>query len=392
MSGIDTFIRTSERGATQSGLRDRNARLVLSYLRRHGELSGAEIARRSGLSAQTVSNIIRALEGNGLVQRGKAIKGKVGKPSIPMALNPQGVLSLGLNIGRRSAELVLVDFNGRLIDSHETAYDYPEIETVFAFLEDATALLFARNPEARDRAVGLGVARPNEIWNWLELVNAPAAAMEKWRALDLGAALSRITGLEATIENDATSACVAEHMLGQGADFTDFLCIFVGAFVGGGLVLGGKIVWGRTGNSAALGPMPIPHPAGGTTQLLSVASLHVLEASLQKNGINPARLRESPDDWSAFEPLVGDWIEATAANLGLAAASVASVIEVEAILIDGAMPEEVRHRLTQATRAHFSGFDLSGVERPRIVEGSVGRRARSLGAALLPIHSRYFIA
>jgi len=56
-------------------------------------MSSAEIARRSGVSAQTVSNIVRDLENDGLLVRGEAIrtKGKVGKPQTPVQLNPSGV-------------------------------------------------------------------------------------------------------------------------------------------------------------------------------------------------------------------------------------------------------------------------------------------------------------
>lgn len=207
----ETLIRDPAGGSNQSGLRDQNARLVLSYLRRHGAMASAEIARRSGLSAQTVSNIIRALTAEGLITRGAAIKGKVGKPSIPVALNPEGVLSLGLSIGRRAAELVLVDFDGAVIDSRATAYPYPVIDNVFAFLAESSAAITAARPGARELLAGIGVARPNQIWQWLELVNAPPAALRAWRDLDLGEAVADAAGLEAFIENDATSACVAEH-------------------------------------------------------------------------------------------------------------------------------------------------------------------------------------
>ena len=54
----DTHFRDRISGQNQSGLRDQNARLVLSYLRRFGDMPGAEIARRSGLSAQTVSTAL----------------------------------------------------------------------------------------------------------------------------------------------------------------------------------------------------------------------------------------------------------------------------------------------------------------------------------------------
>ena len=61
---------TSRRGSNQSGMRAYNERLVLSLIRQTGALAKAEIARRTGLSAQTVSVIMRALEADGLLLRG----------------------------------------------------------------------------------------------------------------------------------------------------------------------------------------------------------------------------------------------------------------------------------------------------------------------------------
>jgi len=90
-------------GANQVRVRAYNERLVMSLVRRHGSLSKAEIARRSGLSAQTVTVIMRALEAEGLLMRGAPMRGKVGQPSVPMLLNPDAVYSFGLKIGRRSA-------------------------------------------------------------------------------------------------------------------------------------------------------------------------------------------------------------------------------------------------------------------------------------------------
>ena len=95
------------RGSNQSGLRDYNDRLVLSMIQRSGAIPGVEIARRAGLSPQTVSVILRSLEADGLLERGTPQRGRVGKPSIPMGLNPEGLFSVGVKIGRRSADLVL---------------------------------------------------------------------------------------------------------------------------------------------------------------------------------------------------------------------------------------------------------------------------------------------
>src|SRR5262249_34990328 len=110
------------RGTNQSGMRDSNERLVLSLVRPHGSLAKTEIARMTGLSAQTVSVIMRELEEEGLLFRQEPVRGKIGQPSIPMALNPDGAYFLGLKIGRRSAELVLIDFLGKVRTSRHMSY------------------------------------------------------------------------------------------------------------------------------------------------------------------------------------------------------------------------------------------------------------------------------
>ena len=93
------------RGSNQSGVRAHNERLVLSILRGRGPTAKAEIARLTGLSAQTVSVITRGLEGEGLIERGAPVRGKVGQPSIPMRLSQSGAFFFGVKVGRRSADV-----------------------------------------------------------------------------------------------------------------------------------------------------------------------------------------------------------------------------------------------------------------------------------------------
>ena len=388
----ETLIKVPGGGTNQTGLRDQNARLVLSFIRRYGAMPSAEIARRSGLSAQTVSNIIRSLEADNLLTRGESIKGKVGKPSVPMALNPDGVLSLGLNIGRRSAELTLIDFKGDQIDAMSQTYAYPVINEVMDFLQSSIEHLLEKRPSIQANLTGVGISQPNRIWEWLEAVQAPADEMHRWRSFDIAAAITEQTGFETFLENDATSACVSELLVGRGSEVTDFAYIFVGAFVGGGLVLNGNIVSGRSRNGTALGPLPVPDGNGGTTQLLNVSSLYSLEAELRQTGRDPLELRNMGDDWSSIEEALVPWIDRNGHYLAICCASIASVVDIEAVLIDGAMPPEVCRRLTASIRNHYAKLDLTGLEDFRIEQGEVGRRARSIGAALLPIHSRYFLA
>src|SRR5262245_65075997 len=114
------------RGGSQSGVRLYNERLVLSLIRRYGSLPKAEIARVTGLSAQTASVIVKQLEADGLVLRQRPQRGRIGQPPVPLSLNPDGAYSIGLKVGRRSSDLVLIDLMGRVRSSLHRSYRYPE--------------------------------------------------------------------------------------------------------------------------------------------------------------------------------------------------------------------------------------------------------------------------
>jgi predicted NBD/HSP70 family sugar kinase len=380
------------RGTNQSGMRDYNERLVLSLVRQHGALAKSDIARMTGLSAQTVSVIMRALERDGLLLRGEPIRGKIGQPSIPMSLAADGAYFLGLKIGRRSADLVMVDFLGQVIGTHRRVYRYPTPDAVVGFTSEAMpGLLALLPPQGRSRIGGLGVAMPFQLWNWVHALGAPQAEMDAWRDRDIQAELAAITGLPVYVQNDATSACGAELVFGTGERPKDFLYFYFGTFIGGGLVLNGQLFLGRTGNAAGVGPLPVPGPDGRMRRLFDSASMAVLAGMMEAAGESSDHLWERPDHWQVSERLLRQWVEVAAEGLAGAILSAASLLELEAVLIDGWMPTSVRALVTQRTREALLRLDMSGVALPQVREGTVGAQARSLGAAAIPLSQRYLI-
>ncbi|MBN9023612.1 MAG: ROK family transcriptional regulator, partial [Rhizobiales bacterium] len=221
------------RGTNQMGVRLYNERLVLSLIRRHGQLPKAEIARLTGLSPQTITVIMRSLEADGLVLRQGRQRGKVGQPSVPFALDPDGVFSLGLKVGRRSADIVLLDFTGTVRRTLRKDYRYPEPSALVAFFAEGIRRLSAAVPAGR--IAGIGIATPFEMWNWEEEVDAPPGAMQVWRDVDIKAEVEAVSAWPVYLCNDATAACAAELFVGNAERYSDFLYIFVGWFVGGGV-------------------------------------------------------------------------------------------------------------------------------------------------------------
>ncbi|MGY3559471.1 putative NBD/HSP70 family sugar kinase [Bradyrhizobium sp. USDA 4463] len=379
------------RGTTQSGVRLYNERLILSLIRRHRGLAKVEIARMTGLSTQTTTVIINRLEADGLLLAGEPQRGRIGQPSVPYSLNPDGAFGVGLMIGRRSSDLVLMDFTAGIRARRRMIYSFPLPEDIVAFVEREMPGLLNELPESRQRRIsGIGVAMPFELWNWEADLQTPPGLLGKWRNFNVAAELSRrFAPWPVRVCNDATSACAAELNFGAGAAYRDFAYFYIGAFVGGGIALNGSLFPGRSGNAGALGSMPImrreDNGAASLQQLIRTASIYRLERRLIAAGRQSTDIWLSPDDWSSFdEPLEG-WIAEAAQALAQATAALLAVIDFEAVIIDGAFPLDVRRRLVARTNAYWVDMDRQGLTDAVVVEGSIGRDARAIGGAALPL-------
>lgn len=380
------------RGSNQSGMRAYNQKLVLSLVYSHGSLSKTDIARMTGLSAQTVSVIMRELEAEDLLVKGDPIRGKVGQPQVPLSINPEGAFFLGLKVGRRSAELVLLDFLGDPKATLRESYPWPTPAAIIEFVRGGLAgILAAMAPAQRQRVAGLGIAMPFQLWNWSEQAGAPREKMDAWRHVDLRTEIAALCDFPVYCQNDATAACAAELIFGTHKGLKDFVYLYVGTFIGGGIVLNGSIHSGRTGNAGVLAPMPVTGPEGRPVQLLELASIMTLERRMRAAGRDPSPLWESPDDWTGLESFIDEWIEGVAYALAYAIVAAGSIIDFEHAVIDGGLPADVRRRLVARTRAEIARFDTQGMDVPVIVEGTIGEIARALGAASLPLFDRYLL-
>ncbi len=381
-----------QRGSNQSGMRAYNERLVLSLIRQAGAMAKAEIARRTRLSAQTVSVIMRALEADGLLVRGEPVRGKIGQPSVPMSLAKDGAFFFGLKVGRRSLDLVLTDFLGEVQHRVRVSHAYPTPDATVKFATDAIGQIIEKlAPEHRSRIAGLGIALPFQLWDWAEMLGDGASEMRGWKDRDIGAEIGTEWEFPVFVCNDASTACGAELVFGDQRKPSDFLYFFVGYFVGGGLVLDNSLYTGRTGNAGALGSLLVPTADGTLRQLVDVASLVVLENTLALSGEQSTMTWDAPDSWHVPERPLDAWL--TDAARGIAGAIVSSVclVDVGHVLIDGWMPESMRAELVRRIQLHIADIPVAGVEKPQVTEGSIGPDARALGAASLPLSKRFLV-
>jgi predicted NBD/HSP70 family sugar kinase len=378
------------RGTNQTGVRLYNERLVLSLVRHHRQLPKADIARLTGLSPQTISIITNQLSNDGLLLKGNPQRGRVGQPSVPYSLNPDGAFSFGLKVGRRSVDLYLINFTGEVQKLLHRTYPYPTPEGIRTFAHNGIAKLLDGMPdESARRIAGLGIAAPYEMWTWHEEIAAPKADIDAWRTVDLRADIARLCPWPVYFSNDITAACAAELMFGRGSDHIDYLYVYIGSFIGGGLVLDGHLFPGRTQNAAALGSMPARNITRGAPQLMNVASIYVLERKLVAEGRDADILWLSPDDWGDLGPALDAWIEEVAESLAYAIVAAIAVIDVETVIIDGAFPQLVRARIIDRTREALGRFNRQGLSAFALMEGTIGNAARAMGGAALPLLANF---
>ncbi len=392
-SAREDSARLKPRGSSQGGLRQYNERVVLQALRLHGALPAAELARLTGLTAQTISLITKHLLDEGLLRKGEPQRGKVGQPSVPLSLDPDGAFSVGIKIGRRSLDVLLVDFSGAPRERWSLDYPFPEPHQVLAEigarLKDVDTRL---GPSKRRRLQGVGIAAPLSMGGWQTLLGVDPALAARWDAVNLKQAVAALTPLPVELLKDTAAACVAELVAGRGRSVRSFLYVFVDTFIGGGLVLDSHLRAGLNGNAGAIGSMPLGLAGGrdeAPPQLLSRASLLNLEqrflaAGLDGSAVGDARAMQPP-----WLPHTQDWLLESAAAVALAMNSAACLLDLEGVIVDGNFSRELLAALLAATDAAAGRYSWEGVRRPRMLAGTIGSDARALGGALLPLYANF---
>ena len=379
------------RGSNHVGMRQFNERVVLHAIRLNGSLPKAEIARLTGLTAQTIGLITTRLEDDGLLIRHEPLRGRIGQPSVPMALNPDGAFSIGIKIGRRSADLLLVDFTGAVRRRESMPYTFPDAQTLLPAIKTHMAAIQDGLGALALRLVGVGLAAPLNLGGWHKLLGLPPSVSDEWNHIDLSAQVQSFTEAPVSFAKDTSAACVAELVAGRGRDLKSFLSLFVDTFVGGCLVFNSHLHNGVHGNAGAVASLPLGVSSGKNLpeQLLAHASLWELEQSFKEHGLDPTAAYDARAMEAPFEVYTSAWIASASLALAQCVVSGTAFLDIDAVVIDGSFTRAMLARLIEHTQAALATYDWEGLYPATLVAGSIGSDARALGGALLPLHENF---
>jgi predicted NBD/HSP70 family sugar kinase len=384
------------KGSNSVQVRHYNERVVLDAIRRNGQASKADIARHAHLTPPAVAGIVDALIEAGLVEQIGKRFGQKGQPSTMLSLAADGAFSIGMHIGRRTLDAVCIDFTGnvRLAESHE--YEFPLPDAVRRMGNKFVSRVKEMLGKKADRLVGFGISAPYFLSGWEQELGVEPTVSAKWREIDLTNFFSDLGSLELIVENDASAAAAAELVFGAGNRYKDFVYLSINTMIGGGLILDGVLQTGTNGNTAAYGPLPVSPSrlsttprASGTELLLRRASIYILMNHLNKNGVKIKRVRELEPLPPEAKYFLEQWQDDCADAIAQAIVSTISIIDVEAIVIDGLLPRAILQETVSRIQSRYSEIAPMGLVSPAIVCGTSGPQASALGAGILPIYSLF---
>ena len=367
--------------------RSNNERAILSLIRQQQSMPKAQIAKALALSAQAATVNINKLEEDKLLLRDAPVKGRVGQPSVPFRLNPDGAFSFGLKIGRRRFDLILVDLQSTQRASVSVEVHEASVEELKSFLETHIPKLISQlEPELRSHVCGLGVAMPFDIWQWQAASGSATNTLSQWQNFDLKGYLESQFQFPVYISNDNNAACCAELSLGNPNNYSDFLYVYLGAFLGGAVVINQQLLEGKSGNAGAIGSML----NADREQLLSQCSLLSLQSEFDKLQLGISVYELTDSQFSDHKRLVQPWLEKAAEAISIAMHNSLSLLDMQAVIIDSPLPSKALEQLKQLSIAAFSRLDNRGLRSCDVSIGVCGEKAQSIGSAQLALSHHYF--
>lgn len=379
------------RGLQHQGLRRANERAVLTVIASNSGVSNAEIARLSGLAPQTVSAILTDLEQAGLTAKGAVLRGRRGQPATPIFLRADGAFSIGVEIGWRQVEVVLVDLHGQVLARQQLHDAVSDADLVPTRIAGTIAALLAPLPAPqRARLRDIGVAVPTNVAPNLHLVEASDGEPNRWDRPHIAHELARRTGLEVAVTNDGKAACWAELSASPRPRPADFIYFLISRHIAAGIIGQGTLWEGPSGNSANLGSMLVNDDHGRLQAAHSIASLAALERRLVEAGFAVDGAQADRWDWAAFGEVLDYWIADSARALARVVFNTMSVIESGCVVIDGLMPPPIVARLVMELEAELRHLPITPHVPPQVLPGHLGALAPAIGAAQLTLHRRYF--
>ncbi|MET8885028.1 ROK family transcriptional regulator [Streptomyces rubiginosohelvolus] len=240
-----------ETPGSQTSLHRANLERVVRAVRMAGSLTQAEIARSTGLSAATVSNIVRELKDGGTVEVTPTSAG--GRRARSVSLSGDAGIVIGVDFGHTHlrvavgnlAHQVLAEESEPLDVDASSAEGFGRAEVLVNRLIEATGI-------GPDKVIGVGLGVPGPIDVESGTLGS-TSILPGWTGINPSEELSGRLGVPVYVDNDANLGALGELVWGSGRGVKDLAYIKVASGVGAGLVIDGTIYRGPGGTAGEIG-------------------------------------------------------------------------------------------------------------------------------------------
>ena len=375
-----------------------NVRIVLETIRLFGPLSRVEIAHRTELTTQTVSNITRRLIEAGLILEADRLQKSRGAPATLLKLHPDGAFSIGLDLDKDHLTGVLVDLAGNVRQRMAHDLNFPSPPEAMDLMDTTAEALIEREGVSYEQIWGvgvgfpglLGVPRGSRAANLVSLKALPG-----WTNIPVADILKERLSLPICLENNATAAAIGERWYGDGQHISTFFYVFLGGGLGGGLIINGQPFEGSTGNAGELGLFPAPFEADETSlyqrpHLGVHFNLPRLYRLLTEHGISVSRPAELEALFEQKNESILAWLETGATHLAPLILAIEYLIDPKAIFFGGRLPDVIIRDLLEQVEATLHALRVEEkTSYPELRLAAAGVDAAALGAATLPLFTSF---
>jgi len=242
-----------------SVLRHANAHSILKLLRECGSCSRADLVRASNLSAPTVTNVVKDLLSEGLVEPLGEGESNGGRPPDMIRFRAERGCLLAVEISAESILLLLTDLNGSELETQKLSLAKRKTtpDAICGYIGEELKILLRKQKKTRAQLLAMVVGVP-AITNVEEGSVLSISTLEGWRSVPLRAMLSKIANCLVIVENDMNLAALGEHYCGAAQSEKNFVFMKIGTNVGAGIFLGGRIHHGSQWSAGEIAYLRLP--------------------------------------------------------------------------------------------------------------------------------------
>jgi N-acetylglucosamine repressor len=325
--------------ATHQQTRVHNERLVVRTLYDLGPISRAEVARLTGLTRTTVSDVVTTLLDDGVVREIGRGPSSGGKAPILLEVHDDARLVVGLDLGEEHFAGSLVNLRGEIRRTVELAVDGRDGDAALALVFDLLDQLLDGSTAP---LLGIGIGTPGLVDSRTGTIRR--AVNLDWRDLPLGAIVAERYAVPVNVANDSQAAALAEYTYAGGDRVPNLIAIRVGRGVGAGLILRGALFQGDGSGAGEIGHVVVADDGvlcrcGRIGCLETVAGMPAIEGRAAKTTGKPTDLAALRTAIDADEGWALEIADAAGAALGRSIAGLIGALDIQRIVLLGPVTE-----------------------------------------------------